>query len=77
MNNSKLNIRYSDLLKRRIIIFLFAGIIFVIIRDKTILTYFLKLETIAYILLFGILGGLFSGWVDTKLIRRINKKRSQ
>lgn len=76
MKNSNINLEYSDLLKKRIITFLLVGIIFVIIRDKTILAYFLKLETIVYILLFAILGGLLSSWIDTKLIKRINKKRA-
>lgn len=76
MKNGETTIHFRDLLKRGFITCFFIGIIFVIIQEKTILLYFMKLETVFQILFFTIVGGLFSSWINYLLIKRRSNIRS-
>ena len=77
MKKADVKISNRDLIKRGIVLFLFIGILFSIIQDKTVLAYFLKIETIFQILFFAVIGGLLSSWVNYKLIKRINRKNRE
>jgi len=74
MKNINIQPSKKYLLKRGFIGFFFVGIIYSIIHEKTVLSYFLKFETLLQILLFTILGGLLSSWVDYQFVKRNNRK---
>jgi CDP-diglyceride synthetase len=74
MKSTEMIPSYKNLIKRGFLTFLFIGILFSIIQDKTILSYFLQLQIILQILFFAIIGGLLSSWINYKIIKR-NKWR--
>ena len=77
MKDNERSITYKYLLKRGMISFLFIGILFSIIQDKEILAYFLKSETLIQIMLFVILGGLLSSWINYRLLKRLERRKSE
>jgi len=66
-----------DLLKRGFGQFLLTGILYAIIRDKEVLAYFLSLDTIITVLLFGVLGGLTYMFTTPMLARAIRRFRKR
>lgn len=74
----KAELKYSkrSLLLRGFITFFFIGILYSLIRDKAVLSYFIQLKGLLQILFFTVFGGLLSAGVNYWLIKRHNKRRS-
>ena len=77
MKSTEIIPSFTILLKRGFVTFFFIGILFSIIQDKKILSYFLELQTILQILFFTIFGGLLSSWSNYKIIMRNKLKESE
>jgi hypothetical protein len=75
MSSNELKYSKKGLLIRGFVTFLFIGILYSIIQDKKILSYFLQAKILFQILFFTLLGGIISSGVNYLFIKKYNKKR--